>query len=110
MTTVNAFMPIWIEGSLYGKICALTCTLAKEVQLFLGPGLYSGIFAMYLQCQSKKSGTAIILFYAVCLLYILSTSTFVSDLVAYIVDVSNNSIFKNTFFASLLCRRETHNQ
>ena len=31
MTIVNDFLPIWLEGFLYGKMCALTCTLAKEV-------------------------------------------------------------------------------
>ena len=48
----------------------------------------------------KKSGTALILFYAVCLLYVLSAATFVSDLVAVILHVSNNSICKNTIFLS----------
>ena len=52
---------------------------------------------MYLQCLSKKSGTAIILFYAVCLLYVLSAATFVSDLLNLILEVSDNSICKNTF-------------
>ena len=81
-----------IEGFFYGKIYALTGTLAKEIQLFPGLGLYSGIFAMYLQCSSKKAGTAIILFYAVCLLYLLSTAVFVSDLVRFMLQVSNNSV------------------
>ena len=94
MTIVDEafFMSIWLEGFLYGKLCALTSTLAKEGQLFPGLGLYSGIFAMYLQCLSKRSGTAHILFVAVCLLYVLSTADFVSDLVALILNVSNNSI------------------
>ena len=91
------FIAFCIEGFLYGKICSSTCTLAKEVQLFPGLGLYSGIFAMYLQCPSKRSGTAIIHFYAVCLLYVLSTASFVCDLAALILQVSNNSICKNTF-------------
>ena len=102
MTTVDEapFIGICLEGFLYGKLCALTCTLVKEVQLFLGLGLYSGIFAIYLLlvCPSKKSRTTIIQFYGVCLLYILSTTTFVSDLVALILYVSNNSICKNSFF------------
>jgi hypothetical protein len=56
------------EWFFFGKIsvpCALTCTiLAKEVQSsFLGLGIYSGIFAIYLQCPSKESRTAIIVFY-----------------------------------------------
>ena len=102
MISVNDLLPIWLEGFLYGKICTLTCTLAKEVQLFLGLGLYSGLFAMYLLlCPSKKSRTTIIHFYAVCLLYVLSTATFASDLVADILYVSNNPICKNTIF--LIC-------
>ena len=84
---------------------SLTCTLAKEVQLFPGLGLHSGIFAMYLQCSWKRSGTALILYYAVCLLYVLSTAAFVSDLVNLILSVSNNSIYKNIIFYQL-CRRE----
>ena len=89
---------ICLEGFLYGKLCALTCTLAKEVQLFLGLGFYSGIFAMYLQCLSQKTGTAIILFYAVCLLYVLSGVSFASDIVALVFYVSNNSICEISFF------------
>jgi hypothetical protein len=71
---------------------------AQEVQSFPGLGLYSGIFAMYLQCPSKNSRTATILFYSVCLLYVLSTATFVGDLVCLILYVSNNPICKNTIF------------
>ena len=54
MTTLEETLSIagCLEGFFYGKIsilCVLTCiTLAKEVQLFPGQGLYSGIFAMYL--------------------------------------------------------------
>ena len=94
MTIVDeaAVISVCVEGFLYGKSCSVTCTLAKGVQLFPGLGLYSGIFAMYLQCPSKRSGTALILFYAVCLLYVLTTADFVSDLVALIIFVSNNSI------------------
>ena len=103
MTSVNGLLTIWLEGFLYGKLCVLTCTLAKEVQLFSGLGLYSGIFAIYLQCPSKRSGTALILFYAVCLLYVLSAATFVSDLVAVILQVSNNnSICKKYQFLSVV--------
>ena len=78
--------------------CSLPCTLAKEVQLFPGLGIYSGIFVMYLQCQSDRSTgrTATNVFYAICLLYILSTVSFISDLAAATVvlepDVINNSI------------------
>ena len=96
-----SFIAICLEGFFYGKIsvlCAQNCTVqvANDAQLFSGLlGLYSGIFAMYLQCPSKKSTSAIILFYAICLLYILSTATFVCDFVNIILEVSTNSICQN---------------
>ena len=86
-----------LEGFFYGKIsiqCALTGTLAKEVQLFSGLGLYSGIFVimMYSHFSSNKSRMATVLFYALCLLYVLSTATIVIDLLVLIIPVSNNLI------------------
>ena len=76
------------------------CTLAKEVQSFPGPGLYSGIFAIYyLQCQSNNSRTrTAIILYALCLLYFLSTVNFVADIVQLVHNVSSNSICKNIIF------------
>ena len=87
--------------------CSLPFTLAKEVRLFPGLGLYSGIFIMYLQCQSDKSTsrTATIVFYAICLLYVLSTVSFISDLVALILGVSNNSICSKIIIFYQLCSR-----
>jgi hypothetical protein len=85
----------YLEWFFFGKIsvlCALTCTLAKDVQLLFGLGIYSGIFAIYLQCPSKESRTAIIVFYVLCLLYVLSMATVVMDLLQTILDVSDNSI------------------
>ena len=100
-----------IEGFLHGMIsvlCAFTCTLAKEVQSFSGLGIYSGIFAIYyLQCQVSKlskdseSRTTTAVFYALCLLYILSTVTIASDLLIYIIAVSNNYICMNIIFLSV---------
>jgi hypothetical protein len=89
------------EAFLYGKISvlyALTCTLAEEVQLFICLGVYSGIFVLYLQLATKKSRTATILFYALCLLYALSTATIICDLITLILGVSNNYICKNIIF------------
>jgi hypothetical protein len=88
-----------LEGFFFGKIsvlCALTCTLANEVQFFLGHGIgiYSGIFALYLQCPLKESRPAIIVFYVLCLLYVLSMATVVIDLLEGKLEVSNNSICK----------------
>ena len=98
-TEVDAdFIALCLEWFLYGKISvpwALTCTvtLAKEVQLFPCPGLYSGIFAIYLQCPKKDSRTAMIVFNVLCLLYLLSTATVVCDLlyITFVIysDVSN---------------------
>ena len=59
---------------------------------------------MYFQCQSDNSSsrTRTIIFYAICLLYLLSTVSFVSDLVAAIFFVSGNSICsKNMIFLSV---------
>ena len=80
---------------------------AKEVRLFPDLGIYSGIFAIYLQFASNDSRTKTIIFYALCLLYILSTATIVSDLLSYLVDsdVSNNSIFKNIIYLSVMLMR-----
>ena len=92
---ITSFPPV-LKGSSMVRypFCSLTCTLAN----IPGLGIYSGIFVMYLQCQSDRSTgrTATIVFYAICLLYILSTVSFISDLAAATVvlepDVSNNSI------------------
>ena len=78
------------------------CTLAKEVQSFPGPGLYSGIFIIYLHYHSNDSRRAAVIFYAICLLYVLSTVTFVADIAQVIFEVSNNSICKNSIFYQLL--------
>ena len=105
-TDVDAIIAICLEGFFYGKIsvCALACILAEKVPLFLsGVGLYSGIFVMYLQCASKNSRMAIIIFYVLCLLYVLSTATFVSDLIAIILEVSYNSICQNIFLFFYRC-------
>ena len=83
--------------------------VAKGILLFSGLGLYSGIFALYLQCASKTPRTATIAFCALCLLYILSTVTYVADLVKFILEelllVSNHSssICKNIIFYYQLC-------
>ena len=99
------------EGFFYGIsiLCALelTCAPAKEVRLFPCLGLYSGIFAIYLQCPSNesRSRTAMTIYYVLCLLYVLCSVTFVLDLLTITLVVStNNSICKNIIFYQL-CRR-----
>ena len=105
MTTKEEFLPYCVEGFLYGKIsflCHLTCTLLKKVQLFPGLGIYSAIFVIYLHCVlSKESRTTTIIFYALCLLYVLTTATIACDLLNYVIGVSTNSFSKYiNFFIS----------
>ena len=96
-----------LEGFLYGMIsvlCPLICMLLKKVQLFPGLGIYSAIFIIYLHCVllSKESRKTSIIFYALCLLYILFTATVVSDLLGVVIHVSNNSISKYIIFLSVI--------
>ena len=99
-----------VEWFLYGKIsvlCALTCTLAKEVRLTPGLGIYCGIFAIYIHCvlarkESRESNT---IFYALCLLFVLSTAAVVSDVLKCIIDVSNIFISRNIIFLSVMQTR-----
>ena len=97
------FIMLYLEWFFYGNIsvlCALACILAKEVQIFFGLGLYSGIFAIYLQCHLKDPRRAVIVFYVLCLLYALSAATVVCDLLNVILRVSDDSISgcKNIIF------------
>jgi len=50
-------------------------------------GFYSGIFAIYLQCTKKESRSAMIVFYVLCLLYLLSTVSVISDFLNLIFDI-----------------------
>ena len=68
----------------------LNCTLAKNSCL----GVYSGIFAIYLQCPSNESRTrsANVVFYILCILYVLCAATIVCDLLVFTFVVSNKFI------------------
>ena len=63
-------------------------------------GVYSGIFALYLQWPSDESRarSANVVFYILCLLYGLCAATVVSDLLDCIFAVSNKFIYKNIIF------------
>ena len=104
---VLALFSIYLEGFLYGNVSVLCYTLAitvvaKQFQLFPGGlGVYSGIFAIYLQFPSKQSRTRTTnnVFYILCLLYVFCTVSFVGDLVVYAYAVSsNNPIYENNHF------------
>ena len=53
---------------------------------------------MYLLLPSKESRTAILVFYVLCLLYVLSTVNMISDILLVIIKVSINSICKSIIF------------
>ena len=64
---------------------------------------------MYLQLgrPPNKSRTASIIFYALCVLYVLSTVNVVLDLLSNIIErVSDNSICKNILFLTISCAEE----
>ena len=107
LSKISSFPPV-LKGSSMVRypFCSLPCTLAKEVQLIPGLGFYSGLFALYFQCQLNESTgrTATTVSYAICLLYVLSTLNFVSDLAALILEVSNNSICNKNIIFYQLCR------
>ena len=80
----------------------LACTLANEVPVL---GFYSGIFILFLHLQrpskdSKQSRTAIILFYAICVLYVLSTFVIIGDFLVFVREVSKKtlSVLRFTIF------------
>ena len=104
-----SFIGICLEGFLYGKISIHMLkfdTVPCQIPIL---GLYSGIFAMYLKFQSNKFRKATIVFYALCLLYVLSTATICSDLGIMMLqllketEVSNHSISKVIIFYNQLC-------
>ena len=61
---------------------AVMLQVAKAVRHYLVLGLYSGIFIIYLHYNSSRKDVnkgSNIIFYALCLLYVLSSATFVFD-------------------------------
>jgi hypothetical protein len=90
----GTYIGLCLEGFLYGKISVLCVPLSNEVQLLFPGllGLYSGIFAIYLKCQLNKSRKSTIVFYALCLLYILSTFTVVCDLLIITLQLKVSNI------------------
>ena len=88
------FIGLCVEGFLYGKIshCGSCFKKCDIIAISLRLGLYSGIFAMYLQHHSSKKGThgtKNILFFSLCVLYVLSVATVITDMAVFIYGVSN---------------------
>ena len=101
-----ACFSICFEGFLFGNVSyvhlnvPLVLLVAKEIQLFPGLGIYTGIFAIYLQCPSDESRTrtANVVFYAICLLYVFCAAAVVSDLISVTLQVSDKFICRNIIF------------
>ena len=73
-----------LEGFFFGTISLNSQgQVAKAVQRFPILGLYSGIFAVYLQHHGSQSTDRArnILFYALCLLYALAAATYIMAIV-----------------------------
>ena len=80
------------ENFLFGKMVFIN--FSRSHYDYPCPGLYSGIFAMYLQYMTSKRGTkktTNILFYALCTLYVLTGATMIIDIITIIFAVNNNS-------------------
>lgn len=96
---------IVIEGFLYGtNIFELLWIIASEsLSHFACPGLYSGMFCLYIQHQASKgldvNKTNIVL-YALSILYILSGATAVLDITRFVVtEVSKTCIHNRNKFS-----------
>ena len=88
-TSEFIFLGICIEGFLYGTISLLQVSNFFKAGLITG--LYSGIFALYLQYRSsKREADNKTLFYAFCALYIVCGIMIFIDIAAAVIrDVSN---------------------
>lgn len=85
----------YLEGFLYGMISDSVLQLSRPTLNLSLPGIYSGVFALYLRhyAARKLKGTSnAILFYALCVLYILSTVIMTLDMAYFVArgNVSNN--------------------
>ena len=79
---------VWKGSSLvwYLSTVKLKLLLAEAIQRCAIPGLYSGIFTMYLQhCRSQQSTDRAqnILFYALWVLYASTTATIILDILGF---------------------------
>ena len=83
---------ICLEGFLYGTISVLPL-FANAAQHCLISGLYCGTFIIYLQYYASKKGDKAnnILFYALCLLHVLSVTTVLLRLANFIWEVNKNA-------------------
>ena len=100
LTTLDT---VWKGSSLvwYLSTVKLKLLLAKAVQCCAIPGLYSGIFAIYLQhrgSQQSTDRTKNILFYALWVLYASTTATIIVDVLElYLIIDMTVSVYDHRF-------------
>ena len=78
---------VCLAGFLFGMIYLSVLQLQRPSlkSLLSFSGLYSGIFALYLQCHARTAKANYILFYALCFLYMLSIATVAFDIVSFVI-------------------------
>ena len=70
----------------YGICSIRVIKISNAVQNYYAAGLYSGIFILYLQYHaSKKEADNSILFYALCLLYMLCVTMICVDIASSVI-------------------------
>ena len=94
-----------LEGGLFGELAALLLVHASfKIDNNPIPGIYSGLFAIHLACHATKretdSSKPNIIFYALCVLYVLTGIVVAIDIVPIFV---SNFIFLNLGLIQL-CR------
>ena len=90
-----AYLGMVLEGFLFGTISALQLSHPQVAQTITVSGLYSGIFTLYLQYHSSRRDADTkgkkVVFYALWVLYVLSTSSIILDNMSYVpINVSRN--------------------
>lgn len=89
---INSFqyLGFCLEGLFFGTISFHSCKFLKrsDVTLIIISGIYSGIFAMYLHYHASQKNidkAKNILFYALCVLYTLSTAAIIIIIWGYCI-------------------------
>ena len=94
------YLGVCLEGFFFGAISVLQlpCPFLRKSNIPTPsfPGLYSGIFALYIQCHASRTDAVKannILFYLLCCLYFLSIATISVEMV-YFVNTSSGFLLE----------------
>ena len=101
------YLALCLEWFFYGTISVQVPQFTKIVKQHLVLGIYSGTFLMYLQQNASKDDASKrnnILFYTLCLLYVLSMVSAVLDFAMVLVSVSKVASCLTNKCANESCR------